>query len=113
MKRIKLQDLPELPPHAFQHDNSVAHLHIPSPLRLRLDRKDFTLAADHGFTPVGWIRVLPAPLHRPGCIGIMLFHRDGGEVWQHYPLDLAKCRPGRVYIEYELPVSEELGPWLE
>ena len=84
--RVRLLDLPELSPNAFQPDNGCNWLHVPAPCHL--DIANGVIRVDDDYELVGWCRNMhPHLMHgREGQIGIMLFNDEIENLWQHYPL---------------------------
>ena len=85
--RVNLYDFPKLPASSFRYDNSVSWNRIPPPAHW--DTANNLIRLDSGFSIVGWCLKLPSALirssHDMNQIGLMMFSKRYGEVWEHYP----------------------------
>lgn len=73
-------------------------LHIPLPLWF--DVANGHVHVDAEFALVGWSDKVDERLmqgSRVGWVAIMLFSKESGEVWTHYPLDTKRKRERTVF----------------
>jgi hypothetical protein len=83
--KVKLIDIPKLSPNAFTHRNSFSSCLTPTCLRLDFETGLVHVGPEWQIT--GWSAKLPQHLMfgREGQIAVMLFCKEDGELWQHYP----------------------------
>lgn len=79
---MKLSDVQRLPEYSFLVENSVFANNMER--ILTLDRAVFRPVAAKGWKIIGWCN-LPKPLGKDDNIAVMLFNKEHGEIWQHYP----------------------------
>lgn len=73
-------------------------LHVPLPLWF--DVASGRISVDDEFSLVGWSDKVDERLmqgSRMGWVAIMLFSKESGEVWTHYPLDTERKRDRAVF----------------
>ena len=83
---IQFRDLEKVASHRFRGNNSVNALRIGTPVWL--DFANGWIKVDPEFRLLGWSDKLEPGLmiNRKGQIGLLLWHPDYGECWEHYPL---------------------------
>lgn len=83
-----LKDIPEKNPNAFTFENSILRDRVM--LVVYWDSANRVNRILDGWSVIATCSDVPSPVSLPGHIGIMAFHNGHGEMWQHYPRNLAK-----------------------
>jgi len=84
---MRFCDLPRIASHQFRYDNHCSR--VPAMAPCWRDLATGAIGVEPEWDLVGWSDRIDEHLmcNREGQIGLMLFHPDVGEMWQHYPLE--------------------------
>ena len=95
---LRFRDLPRLPGHSFRYDNHVRTMGVATPAYL--DGATDTITVTKPWTVIGWSDRVDERLMvgRDGQIGLMMFHPEEGEAWEHYPLFDEDDRDAAIFV---------------
>lgn len=95
---MRLSAVEKLPGSRFRYDNHVSYLQLAPPCHGDIATGRIRIATP--WVLCGWSDAVADELmyRREGQIGLMLWHPDEGEAWQHYPLFTDEDREAAVFV---------------
>ena len=95
---LRFRDLEKLPSWQFRYDNMVRAMRIATPCYWDVANRQ--IVVEQPWVITGWSdKVDGALMHgREGQIGLMMWHPEEGEAWEHYPLFDKEDRDEAVFV---------------